>query len=89
VLRDPKAKLITFEMLSIHRFKVSSSGFPMPEEIIAIVKRYGGLYNYEMKEWVLNLLKYKPFAMEISGYCRAKLVDLDPITQMVFDICEY
>jgi hypothetical protein len=27
--------------------------------------------------------------MEISSYCRAKLVDLDPITQMAFDVCEY
>ena len=89
MLRDVKAKLITFEMLSIQRFRVSASGFPMPEEVIQIIKRFGGVYNFEMKEWILQLVKYKPFAMEISNYCRQKMVDLDPITQMVFDICEY
>ena len=89
MLRDPKAKLITCEMLSINRFAVSASGFPLPEEIIQIVKRFGGVYNFEQKEWVIQIVKYKPFMMELSAYCRMKLVDLDPITQMVFDVCEY
>ncbi len=67
-------------MLSIHRFRVSATGFPLPEDIISIIKKYGGVYCFEMKEWVLNIVKYKPFAMEISSYCRAKIIDLDPIT---------
>jgi hypothetical protein len=59
---------------------VSATGFPLPEDIISIIKKYGGVYCFEMKEWVLNIVKYKPFAMEISSYCRAKIIDLDPIT---------
>jgi SNF2 family DNA or RNA helicase len=27
--------------------------------------------------------------MEIASYCRQKIIDLDPITQMAFDILEY
>jgi hypothetical protein len=27
--------------------------------------------------------------MEIATYCRAKIIDLDPITQMAFDVIEY
>lgn len=61
----------------------------MPEEIILIIKKYGGYYNFESKEWILNIVKYKSLAMEISQYCRLKVVDLDPITQMAFDILEY
>ena len=45
VLRDPKAKLITFEMISIHRFAVTQNFF-MPEEIVQMLKKYGGAFDY-------------------------------------------
>ncbi len=66
VLRDPKAKLIIFEMISTTHFSVSQSAFSLPEEVILIIKKYGGYYNFESKEWIVNLTKYKSLAMEIS-----------------------
>jgi hypothetical protein len=35
------------------------------------------------------LNKYKEVAIEISAFCRAKIIDLDPIPQVAFDIIEY
>ena len=55
ILRDPKAKLITLEKLSIHRFSVSCSGFPMPEDVVSIIKKYGGTYSTDFKEWVISI----------------------------------
>ena len=88
ILRDPKAKLITFELISIHRFAITQNFF-MPEEIVQILKKYGGAFDYESREWFVSLNKYKELATEISAYCRQKLIDLDPITQMAFDVLEY
>ena len=42
-----------------------------------------------MREWIVSLSKYKQVATEISAFCRAKLIDLDPIAQMAFDLIEY
>ena len=61
----------------------------MPEEIVQILKKYGGSFDFNNREWICNLSKYKEVATEISEYCRVKLIDLDPITQMAFDILEY
>ena len=52
----------------------------MPEEIVQILKKYGGAYDFEQREWIVNLQKYKEVAIEISHYCRQKIIDLDPIT---------
>jgi hypothetical protein len=79
VLRDAKAKLIAFEMISIHRFAVTQNFF-MPEEIVQILKRYGGAFDFNAREWIVSLNKYKEVASEISAFCRVKLIDLDPIT---------
>lgn len=78
ILRDPKAKLFTFEMITINKFAISINFF-MPEEIILILKKYGAAYEYVQKEWIVSLNKYKEIALEISNYCRAKIIDLDPI----------
>ena len=61
----------------------------MPEEIVLILKKYGGAYDFNQREWIVTLNKYKEIAMEISNYCRAKIIDLDPIPQVAFDIMEY
>ena len=45
-----------------------------------ILKKYGGAYDFEQREWIVNLQKYKEVAIEISHYCRQKIIDLDPIT---------
>jgi len=88
VLRDQKAKLFTFEMISINRFAIAQNFF-IPEEIVQILKKYGGAYDFEQREWIVSLTKYKEVAMEISAYCRSKIIDLDPITQMAFDVIEF
>jgi SNF2 family DNA or RNA helicase len=87
-LRDQKAKLITFEMISINRFAVTQNFF-MPEDIVQILKKYGGAFDFTSREWIVGLNKYKEVATDISEFCRAKLIDLDPITQMAFDLLEY
>ena len=61
----------------------------MPEEIVQILKKYGGAFDFNSREWIIGLNKYKEVATEISSFCRAKLIDLDPITQMAFDLLEY
>jgi hypothetical protein len=43
------------------------------------LKKYGGAFDYANHEWIVSLNKYKEVAMEISNYCRAKIIDLDPI----------
>jgi len=53
------------------------------------VKKFGGAYDFDQREWIVNINKYKEIAMEISAYCRSKIIDLDPITQMAFDVLEY
>jgi|LauGreDrversion4_2_1035121.scaffolds.fasta_scaffold2457591_2 hypothetical protein len=45
MLRDPKAKLITFEMISINKLAVSLNFF-MPEELVLILKKHGGAYDF-------------------------------------------
>lgn len=65
ILRDPKARLITFEMISIKRFCVNQN-FQMPEEVVQILKRHGGIFDFESREWIVNLNKYKEVATEIS-----------------------
>ena len=77
-MRDPKAKLITFEMISINKFAISLNFF-MPEELILILKKYGGAYDFAQREWIVSLNKYKEVAMEISNFCRNRIIDLDPI----------
>jgi hypothetical protein len=42
----------------------------MPEEIVMILKKYGGAYDFNRREWIVSLNKYKEVAMEISTYCR-------------------
>lgn len=88
ILRDPKAKLITFEMVSISKFSVSLNFF-MPEDLVLILKKHGGAYDFNLREWIVSLNKYKEIAIDISLLCRAKIIDLDPIPQVSFDILEY
>ena len=88
ILRDTKAKLITFEMISINKFAISLNFF-MPEELVLILKKHGGAYDFQQREWIVSLNKYKDVAIEVSGFCRAKIIDLDPIPQVAFDIIEY
>lgn len=61
----------------------------MPEEIVQILKKYGGAFDFNAREWIVGINKYKEVAQEISNFCRVKLIDLDPITQMAFDVLEY
>jgi len=61
----------------------------MPEEIVQILKKYGGAFDFNAREWIVGVNKYKEVAQEISNFCRIKLIDLDPITQMAFDVLEY
>ena len=44
----------------------------MPEDIVQILKRNGGAYDFNAREWIVSLNKYKEVASEISEYCRAK-----------------
>jgi hypothetical protein len=37
----------------------------------------------------VSLNKYKEVAIEVSAFCRAKIIDLDPIPQVSFDLIEY
>ena len=74
--------MITFELYSINKFSVSfSANFNIPEEIVHILKRNGGAFDYNSpnKEWIVSLNKYKEVAIEISQFCRVKIIDLDPI----------
>lgn len=87
-MRDPKARLVTFEMISINKFAIAIN-FGMTEELVLILKKYGGAFGFNHKEWIVSLNKYKEVAMEISNYCRAKTTDLDPVPQVAFDIMEY
>jgi hypothetical protein len=57
--------------------------------VVEILKKYGGSYDFEQREWIVSLQKYREVAMEISSYCRLKIIDLDPITTMAFDILEF
>lgn len=88
ILRDAKAKLITFEMISINKFTICLNFF-MPEELVLILKKHGGAYDFLTREWIVSLNKYKEVAIEISQFCRSKIIDLDPIPQVAFDIIEY
>jgi hypothetical protein len=54
VLRDLKAKLITLEMISINKFSVTQN-FCIPEEVVEILKKYGGSYDFEQREWIVSL----------------------------------
>jgi hypothetical protein len=54
VLRDVKAKLITLEMISINKFSVTQT-FCIPEEVVEILKKYGGSYDFEQREWIVSL----------------------------------
>ena len=65
-LRDPKAKLITFEMQSISRFFIHCN-FMFPEEMLKILRKHGGAYDFKQREWV-------------ASYCRQRGIDLDPIS---------
>ena len=65
ILRDPKAKLITFEMVSINKFSICLNFF-MPEELVMILKKHGGAYDFNNREWIVSLNKYKEVAIEIS-----------------------
>ena len=57
--------MITFEMVSIHRFAVTQNFF-MPEEIVNILKRYGGQFDFSSREWIVGLNKYKEIASDIA-----------------------
>lgn len=61
----------------------------MPEEIVQILKKYGGAFDFNAREWICALNKYKQIATEVSTFCRVKMIDLDPVTQMAFDVIEY
>jgi hypothetical protein len=61
----------------------------MPEELVLILKKHGGAYDFNNREWIVSLNKYKEVAIEISQFCRTKVTDLDPIPQVAFDIIEY
>ena len=61
----------------------------MPEEIVQILKKHGGAYDFDNREWIVGLAKYKEVAVEIAAFCRLKIIDLDPITQMAFDVIEF
>ncbi len=52
----------------------------MPDEIVAICKRFGATYAKKHKEWVASILRYKEFAVEIFNFCQARkiIVDLIP-----------
>lgn len=54
-----------------------------------ILKRFGAAYDFNSREWIVSLNRYKEVAMDISAFCRSKIIDLDPIPQVAFDILEY
>jgi hypothetical protein len=41
-----------------------SLNFPLPERLVAIINRFGAVYN--QREWHMELFKYKEIAIEIS-----------------------
>lgn len=57
--------------------------------MVEILKKYGGSYDFEQREWIVSLQKYKEVALEIATFCRAKIIDLDPIPAMAFDTLEF
>ena len=65
-------------MITINKFAIAINFF-MPEELVLILKKYGGAYDFNQREWIVSLNKYKEVAMEVSGFCRTKITDLDPV----------
>lgn len=41
-------------MISINKFAITQN-FCMPEEIVQILKKYGAAYDFDQREWIVNL----------------------------------
>ena len=61
----------------------------LPEDLVQLLRGQGGAYDFENREWVLALPRYREIAQLIANWCRGSGVDLDPISGMSFDLLEY
>lgn len=60
----------------------------MPDEVVGIMKKFGGVYVKKHKEWTAGLHRYKEAAVEIANWCRSRGYEMDLIPDSVFDLIE-
>lgn len=94
VIRDTKAKLISFEMLSIARFSITAN-FLLTEELVQLLRHHGGAYDFDAHEWVCGINQYQELLAQITEICQRpalageKPIELDPISKMSLDLLEF
>jgi SWI/SNF-related matrix-associated actin-dependent regulator of chromatin subfamily A-like protein 1 len=94
VIRDAKAKLISFEMLSIARFSITAN-FLLTEELVQLLRHHGGAYDFDAHEWVCGINQYQELLAQIAEICQRpalageKPIELDPISKMSLDLLEF